>query len=113
MTHQPALLDALLDLIGHTRFVGLNFDIHYAHLEDAVKAAADASGIVTQHVYPPIPSRSHDWCAHYDGDEEAGGYGYGATEAEAILDFFDNCQADHDARRAAIRSPQPSPTAGA
>ncbi len=28
-----------------------------------------------------------DWCAHYDGEEEAGGYGYGKTEAEAIADF--------------------------
>jgi hypothetical protein len=28
--------------------------------------------IVTSHVYPPIPARNWDWCAHYDGEEEAG-----------------------------------------
>lgn len=56
--------------------------------------------IVTSFVYPPIPVRSFDWCAHYDGEEEAGNYGYGATEAEAVQDFIDNCQEDHDARLA-------------
>lgn len=43
--------------------------------------------IVTTHVYPPTPDRSHDWCAHYEGEEENGGYGWGRTEAEAIADF--------------------------
>ena len=55
-----------------------------------------APRIVTTHNYPPIPNRSHDWCAFYDGDEESGCYGYGATEAEAIQDFKDNVQADRD-----------------
>lgn len=54
--------------------------------------------IVTSHVYPPIPFRGCDWCAHYDGEEEAGGYGWGRTEAEAIQDFKDNCADDHDER---------------
>lgn len=46
--------------------------------------------IVTSHIYPPIPIRSHDWCAYYDGQEESGQYGYGPTEAEAIQDLRDN-----------------------
>jgi hypothetical protein len=50
----------------------------------------EARKVVTSYVCPPIPTRSHDWCAHFDGEEEAGGYGYGATEAEAIADFLDN-----------------------
>ena len=54
--------------------------------------------IVTSHDYPPIPDRSMDWCAYYDGEEEAGGYGYGPTEAEAISDFIENYQEDHDLR---------------
>lgn len=54
--------------------------------------------IVTSHIFPPIPVRDFDWCAHYDGEEEAGNYGYGHTEAEAIQDFIDNHQADHDGR---------------
>lgn len=44
------------------------------------------------------PHRQLDWCAHYDGEEEAGNYGYGATEAEAVEDFVLNCAADHDER---------------
>lgn len=55
--------------------------------------------IVTSFQYPPIPIRDHDWCAHYDGEEEAGHYGWGRTAQEAIDDFIENCQEDHDARR--------------
>ena len=54
--------------------------------------------IVTSHVYPPIPVRTSDWCAHYDGEEEAGNYGWGATEEEAIADFIENYAEDHDLR---------------
>lgn len=61
--------------------------------------------IVTSYVCPPIPVRQFDWCAHYDGEEDAGGYGYGATEAEAIADFIENCAEDHD-ERLSRRSPQ-------
>ena len=45
--------------------------------------------IVTDHIRPPIPTRSCDWCAYYDGYEEAQEYGYGATEAEAIQNLKD------------------------
>jgi len=61
--------------------------------------------IVTSHVFPPIPVRTSDWCAHYDGEEEAGGYGWGRTEAEAIADFIENCADDHDARLDAFTIP--------
>jgi hypothetical protein len=55
--------------------------------------------IVTSFMYPPIPIRAFDWCAWFDDEgAEAGRYGYGATEAEAILDFKQNCQEDHDER---------------
>lgn len=54
--------------------------------------------IITRNICPPIPVRQFDWCAFYDGEEEAGNYGYGATEQEAIDDFKDNFQADHDER---------------
>lgn len=59
-----------------------------------------ARKIVTSRDFPPIPDRRFDWRAHYEGEEEAGGYGYGRTEAEAIQDFKENYQADHDERRA-------------
>lgn len=54
--------------------------------------------IVTHNSFPPIPTNKFDWCAFYDGEEEAGNYGYGATEEEAIADFIENCAADHDER---------------
>jgi hypothetical protein len=46
--------------------------------------------IITSFIYPPIPWRNFDWCAYYDGCEEDGNYGYGRTEAEAVLDFIDS-----------------------
>lgn len=46
--------------------------------------------IVASPTHSPLPSRSHDWCAYFEGEEEAGGYGYGATEEEAIADFVEN-----------------------
>lgn len=53
--------------------------------------------IVTSYVHPPIPIRSNDWCAYYDGDEELGHYGWGRTEAEAVADLKENF--DEDSRR--------------
>jgi hypothetical protein len=44
--------------------------------------------IVTCCMYPPIPDRRFDWCAHWDGEEETGDYGWGRTEQEAIDDFL-------------------------
>jgi hypothetical protein len=38
-------------------------------------------------VYPPIPVRSFDWCAYFDGEEEEGPRGWGATRDEAIKDL--------------------------
>ncbi len=54
--------------------------------------------IVTSSTHSPLPYRCHDWCAHYEGEEEAGNYGYGATPEAAIADFIENCQEEHDAR---------------
>lgn len=46
--------------------------------------------IKTSYEFPPIPDRRFDWCAFFDGEEEAGNYGWGRTEAEAIADFIEN-----------------------
>jgi hypothetical protein len=46
--------------------------------------------IVTTHVYPPIPVRTFDWHAYFDGEEESGIDGYGSTREEAIADFMAN-----------------------
>lgn len=54
--------------------------------------------IVIIHVHPPIPYRSTDFCAFYEGEEEAGHYGYGATPTEALTDFLTNYAEDHDKR---------------
>jgi hypothetical protein len=52
----------------------------------------------TSHVFPPIPCRLTDWCAYdedtYDAELIDGEWiskhpvGYGATEADAIKDFY-------------------------
>jgi hypothetical protein len=54
--------------------------------------------VVTSNIFPPIPDRRFDWIAYYEGEEEAGSYGYGSTEAEAIADFNENYREDHDRR---------------
>jgi hypothetical protein len=58
----------------------------------------DTPDIIATRINPPVASRDLDWCAHYRGEEEAGGYGWGATEADAIADFVLNHQDDHDER---------------
>lgn len=52
--------------------------------------------IITSNIYPPIPDRSHDWGAYYDGKEEDGYKGFGATEAEAIRDLVENYETDEE-----------------
>ncbi len=53
--------------------------------------------IKTSFVYPPIPIHTNDWCAWYDDEgEEAGRYGWGTTEAEAIQDLRDNYEKIED-----------------
>lgn len=47
--------------------------------------------IITTYVHPPLPVRTSDWSAHYDGDEE-GHVGWGATEADAVADLLDKAQ---------------------
>jgi hypothetical protein len=52
--------------------------------------------IITMHVYPPIPVRTFDWEAHFDGDEPNDNgqmeVGYGRTEREAIADLLENTE---------------------
>lgn len=45
--------------------------------------------IVVVHVYPPIPLRSFDWCAYYEGDEENGDRGWGTTKEEAVKSLLE------------------------
>jgi hypothetical protein len=52
--------------------------------------------IIAWFEYPPIPVRQFDWGAYYEGHEESGPYGWGATEAEAINDLTDNHEAPDD-----------------
>jgi hypothetical protein len=59
--------------------------------------------IVTSCQYPPIPIRNFDWCAYFDGCEEDGRYGYGATEAEAIADFIENHAEEYEEQDARQR----------
>ena len=43
--------------------------------------------IIVDYVYPPIPIRSFDYAAYFDGEEER--VGYGATPREAIEELRD------------------------
>jgi len=65
--------------------------------------------IRTEHVYPPIPSRTSDWCAYdedsYDGAEDAGPQlvGWGPTEEIALEDLRDQImerECERDMKRA-------------
>lgn len=50
--------------------------------------AIRSTPIVTDFIYPPIPDRNHDWCAHRDDYEPGDLIGYGRTEREAIADLL-------------------------
>jgi hypothetical protein len=73
--------------------------LHEIQLENTSRAHPGMVGntiaptIVTLCICPPIPDRSFDWCAYYDGDEEGGPRGYGATEQEAVNDLLENSEA--------------------
>lgn len=58
--------------------------------QEAAEGRLDTQRIVTCFIFPPIPYRGNDWCAFRYGQEEAGGYGYGETESDAIQDLLDN-----------------------
>ncbi len=52
--------------------------------------------IITSYRLTPLPWRKFDWTAFYDGEEELGLYGYGATEAEAIAELKLECPDEDD-----------------
>jgi hypothetical protein len=48
--------------------------------------------IITEHVYPPIPTREFDWSAVSDNYEPGAPIGWGKTEADAIADLRDQME---------------------
>ena len=52
--------------------------------------------IITTYVKPPVPSRSWDYSAHFDGEEELGPVGWGRDISDALedlqmsVDFWEN-----------------------
>lgn len=46
--------------------------------------------VCTRNVYPPIPIRSFDWCAWWDGIDEGENAGWGTTEEDTIKDLVEN-----------------------
>ena len=56
--------------------------------------------IVTNFIYPPIPLRQFDWCAHFDDEEpDDEGHmqcGYGKTEQDAIDDLLAEARTSGD-----------------
>jgi hypothetical protein len=57
--------------------------------------------IITRHVYPPIPVRSMDWIAYFDGSE-GGLQGEGATEQAAIDDLMAEVQAGLESKSGGV-----------
>jgi len=53
--------------------------------------------IITEHVYPPIPTRTMDWSAAMDNYEPGLPLEYGATEQEAVENLLDNWCKDRGA----------------
>jgi hypothetical protein len=43
--------------------------------------------IITQPVFPPIPTNAFNWCAYYDDQAELGNYGWGSTKEDAVRDL--------------------------
>ena len=56
--------------------------------------------IVTQHICPPIPLRSHDWCAYdellFDPENDFAPIGWGKTEQEAVADLLRQIEEAND-----------------
>lgn len=63
---------------------------HRREIDVLIAAVLEGCGIVTKFDYPPIPDRSNDWCAYYDGREEDGPFGRGKSEAAAVQDLLTN-----------------------
>lgn len=67
----------------HLRFVKLDDEF----IEELILPFLHTTRLVLTHINPPIPLRDHDWGVSIDGQEEEGYRSYGATEAEALLNF--------------------------
>ena len=50
--------------------------------------------VITEHVYPPIPSRTTDWSAVTDNYEPGAPMGWGRTEQDAIDDLLEQLLED-------------------
>lgn len=70
---------------------------HMASLDATLAKAKSSRKIVTSHQYPPIPIRSYDWLAYFEGDEE-GPQGWGPTEEAAIADLIENYDEPEESR---------------
>jgi len=53
-------------------------------------------GVIVENIYPPIPTRDHDWVAYFYGQEEDGPRGYGSTSIEAVHDLTSNYDNPHE-----------------
>ena len=78
---------------GAYDLLGARMNVNAPHVTDNIQPTPlhhhmhSIKIIITKHVYPPIPDRSQDWCAYYDGEEELGHYGWGPTEEAAIVNL--------------------------
>ena len=73
----------------YAEYVTAARDAEIAALTTPNKRRFPVAKIIVQPVFPPIPTNAFDWCAYYDGEEESGNYGWGATEADAVCSLQD------------------------
>lgn len=44
--------------------------------------------LILANICPPIPIRTYDWAAYFDGSEEDGPCGHGKTQMDALYDLL-------------------------
>jgi hypothetical protein len=59
--------------------------------------------VITHYICSPIPVRGADWPAYFDGCEEDGPYGHGATELDALEDLYWQVRTASEARAVAAK----------
>lgn len=87
---QDEYLAGIMNRDGAIPAINKSIDHTYVDSPSPQARQSDRFKIVVYYENPPIPDRSHDWQAYYEGQEEMGQYGEGSTPYMAILDLINN-----------------------
>jgi hypothetical protein len=84
-------LKSLNDGVKNSNSIALRAaeDLHDKLEKNPLRGDKPTGPIVTTYIYPPIPTRFHDWHARWDWqDEESTLVGWGDTEDSAVLNLL-------------------------